>query len=149
MLPFQGKIARSWCRRAYLSVPSGLDILFRWDSSSSINDVSNISDINNFEMETDKSVAKVDGYVPVPNAGSQGAIRDIDEVRSMTYADLKLELENILCGIMERVGGEITLPVDVSLPLVSLGMDSMSIIQFKGVLDNRYPDQKIIHLKYY
>ena len=61
-----------------------------------------------------------------------------EDIRSMPADELKSRLETILCDIVSRVGGDLKPPVDPEIPLISLGLDSMSIVQFKGVLDNRF-----------
>jgi hypothetical protein len=50
---------------------------------------------------------------------------------------LAARMEVILADLVSRVGGHLGIPMDRRVPLVSLGLDSMSIIQFKGVLDNK------------
>ena len=81
--------------------------------------------------------SKIEAYHEVPIEEDRGIVRDAEEIRNMPYDVLRQELELILCDIVCRVGGELQAPVDVNKPLVLLGMDSMSVIQFKGVLDNR------------
>jgi hypothetical protein len=83
---------------------------------------------------------KGEAYLQVPGEeeGGRGSnIRGAEEIRAMSGAALRQELEVLLCDIVGRVGGELVPPVDAGKPLVLLGMDSMSVIQFKGVLDNR------------
>ena len=81
---------------------------------------------------------KKNAYAPVPVNDGLGNVREAEEIQNMSLVDIQSELENILCYIISRVGGDIQPPIDPDKPLVLLGMDSMSIIQFKGVLDNRF-----------
>lgn len=68
-----------------------------------------------------------------------------EDVQSMGNEELKGRLETVLCDIISRVGGDLKPPIDPNVPLISLGLDSMSIVQFKGVLDNRFLVVVILH----
>ena len=145
ILIIQGKIARSWCKRAYLSNPIGLEIVYRWDASIGADSEVENENVNNavpaggqeVEMVPSSGANKAD-YARVAEEEDGDGVRDPETIRAMSAAELQQELEVILCDLVGRVGGELTRPVDPQKPLVLLGMDSMSVIQFKGVLDNRY-----------
>ena len=73
-----------------------------------------------------------------PAGFDEDDIKSFEELRALPAEELMQRLETVLCDLISRVGGELTPPVDPDVPLVSMGLDSMSIIQFKGVLDNRF-----------
>lgn len=124
--------------------PIGLEVLYRWDAPSDFTGNSDVV-IDNAAKDDDDEAKGIemipsprgDVYTAVPGDDDRGHIRDVEEIRAMAVADLQHELEVILCDIVGRVGGELQPPVDSQKPLILLGMDSMSVIQFKGVLDNR------------
>jgi hypothetical protein len=132
-----------------LSIPSTLQVVYRWDSPSGAEE----------DFPEDKKASRNDD--PATGGGGDGIemgaasgrpynrvenapvgledddIKSVEELRALPTEELIHRLETILCDLISRVGGELTPPVDPDAPLVSMGLDSMSIIQFKGVLDNR------------
>lgn len=130
----------------------GLDVLFRWDAllAPEKDALPNIVDYRKDEIhdnEIEMSVSQTNAYSRVPPLDPEKG-RDPDEIRRMSSSGLQQELELVLCDIVSRVGGDLKPPVDGRQPLVLLGMDSMSIIQFKGVLDNRFLNCCLICVHY-
>jgi len=160
-----GKIARSWCRRAYLE--GTLSIVKAWQSSTDPSTADEGED-SKFVDELPAQSHKLE-IVTAHNAEvSLGASGEDDEgvvaegsrlVAPFTAADIRemgvQELEALLETKLVEVGGgsqgeqtdALKLPIDRHRSLMSLGLDSMTIVQFKGVLENRFfctfPDEFI------
>jgi hypothetical protein len=151
-----GKIARSWCRRAYLE--GTLSIVKAWQSSTDPSTADEGED-SKFVDELPAQSHKLE-IVTAHNAEvSLGASGEDDEgvvaegsrlVAPFTAADIRdmgvHELEALLETKLVEVGGgsqgeqtdALKLPIDRHRSLMSLGLDSMTIVQFKGVLENRF-----------
>ena len=108
-----GKIARAWCRRAFEA--HTLDVLFSLDSSASP------------EALQEERV----GYSPLERTD-----KDMEEVQG-DGAAVEESLEKALLQVAAQGPSELSEPLDRTASLVSLGLDSMTIVQFKGVLENR------------
>lgn len=59
------------------------------------------------------------------------------EVRNLPLPALTQKLEAVLCQVASQGASPLSPPVDPELPLSALGLDSMTVVQFKGVLENR------------
>ena len=59
------------------------------------------------------------------------------EMRAQTPAAIVGMLQNTLVQISAQGPSPLSPPVDPSLSLISLGLDSFTIVQFKGVLEKR------------
>ena len=92
---------------------------------------------------------RTDGYSPIvtdDNAElpskdihvSTAVALTLEEVRNSSVEELLLKLESVLLQISSQGPSELKAPIDRHTPLISLGLDSMTIVQFKGVLENRY-----------
>ena len=151
-----GKIARSWCRRGY--VDGTLGVLSRWDADSSADGGEGVG-----ETEGDGSIAlygdspqKEGGatrnnrstshagakYISAePGADDEGEDSHsrpaITEVRALSLDDIAVRLETTLKQISAQSPAPITGRVDKTASLSSLGLDSCTIVQFKGVLEKR------------
>lgn len=114
-----GKIARSWCRRAFED--GTLSIVYRWDSKESNVMISSDSISNSIDTnkETQEKVTA-------------------EQVRAMKQEDILKELKKLLIQISLSSPSALSDTVDISSSLSSLGLDSITIIQFKGVLENRF-----------
>lgn len=152
-----GKIARSWCRRALLQ--NTLQVLFEYDNTNF-----QATDAMTMAAEGEDSVAPAsaragerieNGYSPVPQqepAPRQHVIESLplETIRGMEHPQLVYRLQVALQHILSSAGSggrEIDANIDEHVPLISLGVDSMSIVQFKGVLEKRFycelPDEFI------
>jgi acyl-CoA synthetase (AMP-forming)/AMP-acid ligase II len=116
-----GKIARSWCRKAYLS--KTLQSVFWKDlkiAQSSPDEfgfpMDNGNSTHPFEIDAPKSVHAANEQV----------------IREMTLSEIRRRLMNDISKL-----GHLSDPVDFTVPLISL-MDSLSISQFKGMLEVQY-----------
>ncbi len=81
---------------------------------------------------------------PPSSSSSSGAASSstkqltVEEVRGSSISELTKSLEFILSQIASQGPTQLQLPIDKDAPLVSLGLDSMTLVQFKGVLENRF-----------
>lgn len=137
-----GKIARSWCKRAYLA--STLLVLYKWEGSmlSSDYDVDTLLQRNEAEDMGNTGTKKQhperqDLDVNAENEGAAGKLSE-EIIRSMSIAQIINRLEATLLKVASTSPSQMTAPIDQNTALVSLGLDSMTLVQFKGVLENRF-----------
>jgi acyl carrier protein len=109
-----GKIARAWCRKGYLN--HTLKVVHR----------QNFKELNqSFEIDTDKGASA---------APSKPASKvDASTIRAMS----KAEILSRLTQDVSRVGSIPPESLNKTTPLVSM-LDSLTISQFKGLLENQY-----------
>ena len=122
-----GKIARAWCRKAFSG--KKLDIIFMksFEEKENIeknidNSNSNVGDVQPLEIEQASAPpsSSMDGYTA-------------DEIRSM-------DLLSIQDKLLSDIGTFASIPpqsIDKRAPLVTM-MDSLTISQFKGMLEHQY-----------
>ena len=115
-----GKIARAWCRKGYIA--KTLQVVYE-TSFKQTNDPAPL------EIET-----TING-VQHPNGidAATGTKKDAATIRAMTKEDI---LESLVTDIT-RVGSIPKADVDTKVPLVTM-LDSLTISQFKGLLENNY-----------
>eukprot|EP00602_Paraphysomonas_sp_CaronLab_P007959 CAMPEP_0185034110 /NCGR_PEP_ID=MMETSP1103-20130426/23687_1 /TAXON_ID=36769 /ORGANISM="Paraphysomonas bandaiensis, Strain Caron Lab Isolate" /LENGTH=811 /DNA_ID=CAMNT_0027570633 /DNA_START=15 /DNA_END=2450 /DNA_ORIENTATION=+ len=142
-----GKIARTWCRRAYME--GSLQILAKWEAPPGQQNTNyetggestiNVEDsaVNNGKAigEDNTSVAQ-DGNLEIDGLVQQTS--SADEIRSLTIEEIEGRLEEKLMQISSSgPTGPLAVPVDRGTSMASMGLDSMSIVQFKGVIENRF-----------
>lgn len=63
---------------------------------------------------------------------------DETSLRQISVAQIEARIELSLVQVCSQGPSPIYSPVDRDAPFVSLGLDSMTMVQFKGVLENRY-----------
>jgi len=129
-----GKIARAWCRRAFME--GSLSIVARWDQGSS-------DEPNVVETTTDLNQAqKGDNLSKQHEAeGLMEEFRENDnqeQIRSLPRVDIRGKLERALILVTSQSSSPISSPVDPTIPLNSLGLDSMTLIQYKGLLERKF-----------
>ena len=160
-----GKIARSWCRKAFLE--NTLSVLHRWDSDG--NALESVGLGAEEDEEEGKEVsgggASLSGRSPAVTSTSNNGVKysavavseqptspahpkpveiqglehlSEEEVRNLSLPALTKKLETVLCQVASQVASPLTPPIDPELPISALGLDSMTVVQFKGVLENRY-----------
>lgn len=110
-----GKIARAWCRKALIA--STLQIVHR--KSFRANNGSG----SPLEIEGTQKTTSV--------ANRMASEQDIARLRSMSKADILTKLQNDV----DQVAGAVS--VEKTTPLVNV-MDSVTLSQFKGMLENGY-----------
>ena len=155
-----GKIARSWCRRAYLE--NKLQIVKSFVNTGSnqrkIDDVvSEGVELEGMGTETNKKYQLVSTTADQQNNQSSEAKQiplgddendnmiemksnqyTVEELRNMEIIKIELLLEEKLIQIVKSQGGNnLVSPLNRNQNLAAFGLDSMLITQFKGVLENR------------
>lgn len=148
-----GKIARSWCRRGY--VEGTLGVLSRWDADGSAEgegEAEGDADISLYgespqkeggatrtTRSTSHAGAKYIAAEPGADDEEEGsrARLAVADVRALSLDDIALRLETTLKQISSQSPAPITGRVDKSASLSSLGLDSFTLVQFKGVLEKR------------
>lgn len=104
-----GKIARSWCRKAFIS--ETLDVVYRKAFKISVS----------FEIE----------QTPMPSAALTP-----DQVQTLRSMDKKQILAKLSSDVA-KIGSVAAEALDVNAPLISF-LDSLTISQFKGLLEAEY-----------
>eukprot|EP01035_Chromulina_nebulosa_P016869 gene16869-22357_t len=120
-----GKIARSWCKRGYLN--NTLNVLYRWDSPNNVEVQNNESSYKNIN---DANVRETDELVP----NEQSA----EFIRSLSINELTKRVGISLVQVSATSPTPLQLPINLDASLTSLGLDSLTIAQFKGILENQY-----------
>lgn len=127
-----GKIARAWCRKGLQQ--GTLKILYRSDEST----------INQKDfLELDQNEAQTSGKyekLPTGEPGSttlQNMHFSAQNVREMKLEDIAKYLEAALVQISAIGPNQLKAPIPKTSPLVGLGLDSMTIVQFHGVVENK------------
>lgn len=186
-----GKIARAWCRKAFLD--KKLQILYSMDgdnsnsngstsvavttsSSGSSKEKRNGTDIkkvnissnsgsggysrvyaeeeavivaddsnNSNNMNTISGVELVNN--PSTNASSSSQLQSsqaplliqatASEIRAMPIPQLVTRLEQLILQVSSQGPSPLTAPVDSDIPVTAMGLDSMTLVQFKGVIEKR------------
>ncbi len=137
-----GKIARSWCRKAFSE--GTLSVLYRWDGDGAQQDAA-VLEVEGGDVTAEGKAQSLGGnkYVAVGTSDSGAAIvpsqgHTLEQVRQMPHTELAGRLEFLLSQIASQGSTPLLTPIDAHAPLVSLGLDSMTLVQFKGVLENRF-----------
>jgi acyl carrier protein len=126
-----GKIARSWCRRAFLD--NALKVVKRVDSVTGIGQT-----VEAIETDHDIDGADIPGNPgPVPMGPREPALSP-EETRALSVAEIQNRLEVMLIRISSQSGAGLTPPVDPDAAINSLGLDSLSVVQFNGVLQKKF-----------
>ena len=137
-----GKIARAWCRRSYLQ--GSLQIVAKWEAPPLT---------GNGEDEKEEMGGVIMGVgIDSVAAGSEGTGQvgehmevdgpvptvDKDKYHSMPLSEIEDLLERKLLQITaSSATGELPSPVDRNVCMTALGLESMTMVQFKGVIENR------------
>lgn len=123
-----GKIARSWCKNAFVN--NKLNLVYR-------SNMVPVNGSNSSSAPSSSSSSSHDKHSYTPQ-----------QIRDMSIKDIERKLENTLFKI-SSVGPN---PIDPSTfnneaPLISYGLDSITLVQFKGVIENKFhcelPDEFI------
>lgn len=148
-----GKIARNWVRRALLA--NTLKLLYEYDNANSQAGTMVATDGQESggsafgEQKAASGPAAQGthkGYESVPQQDANASIvpmgietLPLETVRGMEHPQLVFRLQNALKVVLGTAGGDHAPAkyIDEHQALVALGVDSMSIVQFKGVLENR------------
>jgi acyl-CoA synthetase (AMP-forming)/AMP-acid ligase II len=142
-----GKIARSWCRRAW--VDGTLQIVQKWEGAMNEADVAleeeedaegggrgggggggGVGGGDMTALETD-----TEGSTPIPSSSSSS--HTAEELRALSLSAIEQLLETKLAQVSAQGPAPLTLPIDRHTSFVAFGLDSMTVVQFKGVIENR------------
>lgn len=134
-----GKIARSWCKRGLRE--DSLQILFRSDKEEPLEANSTKAEA---KTESSKPTTGKGGYAQVSTSEAdhekaqpifKGA--SAEELRSLSIEEIQTRLESVLIQVSAAGPAKLSAPLDMKAPLIALGLDSMTIVQYQGVLENR------------
>lgn len=140
-----GKIARSWCRRGFLQ--GTLQIMRRADAEQVPAEM--LEGVNDDAMDSSTSGKKAVGTLEVEDAGQTAPVcarvsatepMTRSQIDAMTLGQVVVELETLLLQIASSAHADAPAQKQLpkNTPLTALGMDSMTIVQFKGVIDKKY-----------
>eukprot|EP01039_Chlorochromonas_danica_P004978 gene4978-5466_t len=145
-----GKIARSWCKRALLS--NTLDVLFVYENPNyGTSDVKQGEDkaneaVTNKPPDIDNAAGQASkkngGYETIP-LNDEGAAHGhspiemlpLETIRGMDHPQLVYRLQQALQHVMGATEGKV---LDEHQALIAMGVDSISIAQFKGIVEKRF-----------
>lgn len=123
-----GKIARAWCRKGYLD--GSLSIIYHQKNESVAE-----NNVVDSQMNHKKVFPK-----DAPNNTLQiENIFTADQIREMDEEDIMKQLEQSLIQLSTSSPVVLNPPLRHDISLISFGLDSMTIVQFKGIIENRYP----------
>jgi acyl-CoA synthetase (AMP-forming)/AMP-acid ligase II len=149
-----GKIARSWCRKAFLG--KTLQIVREKEASAAAgaepaaNAVSSSADAVRAASgaaqaprmldsgDTSASAPLIENGDAPSNPGSifpRGLSEE--EVRNMSVAELEGHVCNALVYLAAQGGTILVPPLDCSAAVSTLGFDSLTLVQLKGMIENR------------
>ena len=108
-----------------------LDILYRWDSP-----VLNQTGIENDDGDDDDYLLQGgdDELRQIALNSSQAATA----IRELDITEITSRLENLLTQISSQSPSPLAPPIDKSTPLMILGLDSMTVIQIRGVIEKKF-----------
>mmetsp|Transcript_27246 Transcript_27246/g.45699 ORF Transcript_27246/g.45699 Transcript_27246/m.45699 type:complete len:908 (+) Transcript_27246:46-2769(+) len=85
------------------------------------------------------TVAPAGGGGSSGSSSGGGGMKSAEEVRAMSIGDIIKQLEKLLFAVASQGPSPLTGPtIDAHLPVTAMGLDSMTIVQFKGVLEKRF-----------
>lgn len=133
-----GKIARAWCRRALQE--DSLEVLYRRRDGEEESSDADPGVVDPSE-ESQLSGSSQTGYHPVSSDESSAVpprLQSAEEVRALPLPDILKQLEALLLQVSSQGPTPLSTPLDPSAPVSTMGLDSMTLVQFKGVLEKRY-----------
>lgn len=78
------------------------------------------------------------GGQQVPEVHIPGQPQSAEEVRALPLEEVATQLEKLLLQVAAQGPSPLTAPLDRAVPVSAMGLDSMTLVQFKGVLDKRF-----------
>jgi hypothetical protein len=130
-----GKISRAGCKKSYLN--KTLTILYEWSSPVGSED-------NDFNENPDATEAIQSGNKTFEesksndNVSSNRSIKYSEaEIRRMSEFEIIVLLESLLVNVSSQGPSPLNSPIDPDSSLISLGLDSLTLVQYKGVLEKR------------
>ena len=150
-----GKISRSKCKQAYQN--NSLHILYKWEGDINQNNDNNVPEIeirdgeyidatsnnNSTTTTNNNNTTTQDGEnnnTKTKKTGGTGPLPKFtrEEARSLEITEINKLIETVLINVSAQSPSPLVGPLDHDTSLVGLGLDSFSVVQFKGVLEKRY-----------
>lgn len=153
-----GKIARSWCRRSYLA--GSLQVVAKWEAplGGADDNESTMMGVAQEDVGDRYSPGQMDGVIgDHPNDGAadgEGHIEmggsvsaeDRQKYKSMSVGEIEDLLEKRLVHISaSSASGQLPTPIDRNVSMMAMGLESMTMVQFKGVIENRSGEFLTLH----
>jgi hypothetical protein len=132
-----GKISRAGCKKAFLA--NTLSLLHKWEGIPETEPVV-IHDVTDGEEAVGTSsvaVASNDGTTKKVGGGKKLPTFSESQIRSMDIPVIVSLLETTIVNISSQSPSPLTGPLPADRSIVSLGLDSFTIVQFKGVLEKK------------
>jgi hypothetical protein len=148
-----GKIARALCKRHYLE--DKLVILYRWDGNTidnvpndTVSGHTNNRDDEVYGDRVDKAESKsatiaaqaTDDQESKPLMEVERRVLprlSPEELRALSVDDIRVRLEEALVLVASGGHSQLSSPINADVPVSELGLDSMTLVQYKGVLEKR------------
>ena len=135
-----GKVARSWCRKGFTL--GTLEVLYRQDAAPSESkgglaskEAVDLSPHAGGVLSYDALSPDVSIVAPLPNDHIGMGLMD---AKTIPLPQLLNQLTELLIKISASSGNPLVRTRGtVTAPITALGLDSMTVVQFKGVLDKR------------
>eukprot|EP01038_Epipyxis_sp_PR26KG_P004483 gene4483-6337_t len=145
-----GKIARSWCKRGF--VEGSLEVLYQWNNNSDGNNENNDNNeqdesliidnnndnSNNNNQKNNKEYSAVPTQSHDHDHNQDDESFTIEDIKLMSLDTIKSHVEKMIIDIANQSQLPLTKQFDHKQSLVGLGFDSLSIVQLKGGLENRF-----------
>ena len=134
-----GKITRAGNKRSFLA--GTLKPLYRWDGQVAPNDVNPNPNPTALDVAQMSPPTWIDrGTDLLPAAGPSQPLMDFPsftsaEVRAMPLPELAACIERLLVHVSATGPSRLSEPVDRDAALVVMGLDSMTVVQFKGAVE--------------
>lgn len=115
----------------------------KWEGSGK--DIDFVPETDEIVAENSVIQANGKGIVPMEtdtqNESSSlvdtGPSYSLDEIRAMNLGAIEKLLETKLHQVSSQGAAPLALPIDHNTSFVAFGLDSMTVVQFKGVIENR------------
>ena len=132
-----GKIARSWCRRA---LDEGtLEIVHRWEGDAEVQVATNDT------VQAEASGGKFSPMGVENSSEDDDLISSAEDIRSMELSAIEALLEKKLFQVSSQGAAPLTMPIDRDTCFSAFGLDSMTVVQYKGVIENKYAKISILY----
>lgn len=139
-----GKISRAGCKKAFLA--NTLSLLHKWEGIPETEPVvvHDVTDGGEDQGTSSAVVTSNDGTAAPATAvkkggggGNKSPAFSESQIRSMDIPAIVSLLETTIVNISSQSPSPLSGPLPADRSIVSLGLDSFSIVQFKGVLEKK------------
>lgn len=134
-----GKISRAGCKKAFLA--NTLSLLYKWEGVPEsepvdINESVETVHVNGSSVATGKDTS-TNTTAANKNGGKKLPSYSQTEIWAMDIPALVTLLESTIINISSQSPSPLSAPLPADRSIVSLGLDSFTIVQFKGVLEKK------------